>query len=212
MLGRFGHKSNTATILTQVAAAYNNDMGITSTVFRNETTHGQSQTDNLVDDPELPDSILHAVKFYVQTLKVPARRNVTNADVIRGKEIFEQAKCQSCHVSTFRTMVNVAFPAMSNQLIHPYTDLLLHDMGNALNDGYTEGSAKTAEWKTPPLWGLGLSPNSQGGEYFLLHDGRAKSIEDAISLHDGEALASKNNFMQLSADDKNALMKFLESL
>ena len=119
LLGRFGHKSNTASILTQVAAAYNNDMGVTSSVFKNETTHGQSQTDLLQDDPEVPDSVLQAVKFYVQTLQVPARRNVTQADVIRGKELFDQAKCSSCHVSNFRTNVNVAFPAMSNQLIHP---------------------------------------------------------------------------------------------
>lgn len=211
MLGRFGHKSNTATILTQVAAAYNNDMGITSTVFRNETTHGQSQTDNLVDDPELPDSILHAVKFYVQTLKVPARRNVTNADVIRGKEIFEQAKCQSCHVSTFRTMVNVAFPAMSNQLIHPYTDLLVHDMGEGLADHRPDFRADGYEWRTAPLWGLGLYETVNYPAYYL-HDGRARTLVEAVMWHDGEARASVDFVKQLSTSDRKALFAFLKSL
>jgi CxxC motif-containing protein (DUF1111 family) len=102
--------------------------------------------------------------------------------------------------------------ALSNKTFFPYTDLLLHDMGSDLDDGYTEGSAKTFEWRTPPLWGLGLSPNAQGGKYFLLHDGRAGSIEAAIQLHGGEALQSRNAFNQLTAADKNALLKFLKSL
>ncbi|HMU72233.1 MAG TPA: di-heme oxidoredictase family protein, partial [Ferruginibacter sp.] len=95
---------------------------------------------------------------------------------------------------------------------HPYTDLLLHDMGPGLDDGYTEGNAKTYEWRTPPLWGLGLSPNSQGGQYFLMHDGRAGSIEEAIQLHGGEAAASRNRFNQLNTTERNALIKFLKSL
>jgi CxxC motif-containing protein (DUF1111 family) len=101
---------------------------------------------------------------------------------------------------------------LSNKEFHPYTDLLLHDLGNNLDDGYTEGSALTNEWRTPPLWGLGLSPNSQGGDYFLLHDGRAKSIEEAILFHGGEADLSKTKFKNLSETDKSAVLKFLKSL
>jgi CxxC motif-containing protein (DUF1111 family) len=101
---------------------------------------------------------------------------------------------------------------LSNKTIFPYSDLLLHDMGNGLNDGYTEGTALPQEWRTPPLWGLGLSENSQGGQYFLLHDGRAKSIEEAILLHGGEALNSRNQFQQLNGQQKQQLIKFLESL
>ncbi len=211
MIGRFGHKSNTATILTQVAAAYNNDMGITNGVFKNETTQGQSQTDLLTDDPEVPDSILHAVKFYVQTLQVPARRNVTSPEVIRGKEIFEQAKCASCHVSTFRTDVNVAFPAMSNQLIHPYTDLLVHDMGSGLSDNRPDFKADGNEWRTAPLWGVGLYETVNYPAYFL-HDGRARTLVEAVMWHDGEARSSVDFVKQLSSTDRKALFAFLKSL
>ncbi|MBP6531878.1 MAG: c-type cytochrome [Bacteroidia bacterium] len=211
MLGRFGHKSNTATILTQVAAAYNNDMGVTSNVFKNETTHGQSQTDLLQDDPEVPDSVLHAVKFYVQTLQVPARRNVTQADVIRGKELFDQAKCSSCHVSNFRTNVNVAFPAMSNQLIHPYTDLLVHDMGEGLSDHRPDFRADGSEWRTAPLWGVGLLETVNYPAYYL-HDGRARTLVEAVMWHGGEAEISVDFVKQLSTVDRKALFAFLKSL
>lgn len=122
-----------------------------------------------------------------------------------------QAGCESCHKQTLQTGFSNIAP-LSNKTFHPYTDLLLHDMGPGLDDGYTEGSATKSEWRTPPLWGLGLSPNSQGGQYFLLHDGRAKSIEEAILLHGGEATTSKNKFSLLSSADKQALLKFLESL
>ena len=211
MLGRFGHKSNTATILTQVAAAYNNDMGITSSVFQNETTHGQSQTDLLADDPEVPDSILHAVKFYVQTLQVPARRNVNSAEVIRGKQLFDQAKCGVCHTPTFRTSVNVAFPALSNQLIHPYTDLLVHDMGSGLADNRSDYRADGNEWRTAPLWGIGLYETVNYPAYYL-HDGRARTLVEAVMWHDGEARSSVDFVKQLSTSDRKALFVFLKSL
>lgn len=202
---RFGKKGATYNLLQQTVTAYNQDIGITSDFDPVDVyTHH-------ITDPEVPTQTVNNVVFYLQTLKAPIQRNQNDAAVQKGKNIFIQVGCESCHRQTLKTGYSV-IESLSYKEFHPYTDLLLHDMGNALNDGYTEGSAKTAEWKTPPLWGLGLSPNSQGGEYFLLHDGRAKSIEDAISLHDGEAFASKNNFMQLSAEDKNALMKFLESL
>ena len=119
--------------------------------------------------------------------------------------------CENCHKQTLQTGFSNIAP-LSNKRFHPYTDLLMHDMGQGLDDGYTEGSAKTNEWRTPALWGLGLSTNSQGGQYFLLHDGRAKSIEEAIQLHGGEAANSKIKFNHLTAADKSALLKFLESL
>jgi CxxC motif-containing protein (DUF1111 family) len=107
---------------------------------------------------------------------------------------------------------NSPIAALSNKTFYPYSDLLLHDMGPALDDGYTEGSAETYEWRTPPLWGLGLSTSSQGGNYFLMHDGRARSIDQAIILHGGEATTSRNNYQSLSQTEKDKLIKFLESL
>lgn len=211
MIGRFGHKANTATIITQVAAAYNNDMGITSSLFPNETTHGQIQNDLIADDPELPDSILNAVKFYVQTLKVPARRNVTDPVVQRGKALFIQAGCENCHRSTYRTEVNVAFPAMSNQLIHPYTDLLIHDLGEGLSDHRADFMAEGSEWRTAPLWGIGLFQTVNYPAYYL-HDGRARNLVEAVMWHDGEARNSIDFVKQLNTADRNALMAFLKSL
>lgn len=211
MLGRFGLKANTATLLTQVAAAYNNDIGITSYVFPNETVHGQSQMDNLDDDAELPDSLLNAVRFYVQTLQVPARRNVTDPEVKRGKEIFMNAQCASCHLPTLVTDVNVAFPQVSNQVIHPYTDMLLHDMGPDLADNRPDFLADGNEWRTAPLWGVGLFENVNYPAYYL-HDGRARTLTEAIMWHGGEAENSKNYVKQLSSYDRKALLKFLKSL
>ena len=130
---------------------------------------------------------------------------------MEGKEIFRDLSCGSCHIEEWTTPSS-DISALSNKTFYPYTDLLLHDMGPNLDEGVTEGSAETYEWKTPPLWGLGLSPDSQGGEYFLMHDGRAKSIEEAILLHGGEAERSKEQFEELSPTQKNALLRFLESL
>lgn len=210
-LGRFGLKANTASLLNQVAAAYNNDIGITNKVFPKETTWGQSQLDNLNDDPELPDSILNAVKFYVQTLQVPARRNVTDANVIRGKNIFMNAKCASCHLPTLTTDVNVAFSQLSNQSIHPYTDLLLHDMGEGLADDRPDFAADGQEWRTAPLWGVGLFETVNYPAYYL-HDGRARTLLEAIMWHGGEAGPSKNYVEQLSKEERDDLLSFLESL
>jgi len=149
--------------------------------------------------------------FYLRTLKAPVQRNQNDPDVTGGQQLFVTIGCAKCHTPELKTG-NYAITALANKTFHPYTDLLLHDMGNGLNDGYTEGSALTAEWRTPPLWGLGLSKNSQGGQYFLLHDGRATSIEQAITLHGGEGQASNTRFQQLSAADRSLLIKFLESL
>lgn len=202
---RFGKKAAAYNLLHQTVNAYNQDIGITSTFQPKDVYSG------LNIDPEVSDKTVQDVVFYLQTLKAPIQRNQNDATVLQGKNIFIRADCESCHKQTLKTTFSNITP-LSKKTIHPYTDLLLHDMGPGLDDGYTEGSAKTSEWRTPPLWGLGLSPNSQGGQYFLLHDGRAKSIEQAIQLHGGEAVNSKHKFNQLTAADKNALLKFLESL
>jgi CxxC motif-containing protein (DUF1111 family) len=210
-IGRFGLKANTATILTQVAAAYQQDMGITNSVFPLESSHGQFQADGLPDDYELPDSILHAAAFYIKTLAVPARRNVSDETIIKGEQLFKQINCSNCHIPTLQTKVDVTLPATSNQRIHPYTDLLLHDMGNGLADGRPDFLANGNEWKTPALWGIGLFPKTNGTPFYL-HDGRARSILEAILWHGGEATASKNKVLQLSTSDRNALVKFINSL
>ncbi|MBR2647905.1 MAG: di-heme oxidoredictase family protein [Sediminibacterium sp.] len=202
---RFGKKAAAYNLLHQTVNAYNQDIGITSTFQPKDVYSG------LNIDPEVSDVTVHNVVFYLQTLKAPIQRNQNDATVVQGKNVFMQAGCESCHKQTLQTGFSNIAP-LSNKTFHPYTDLLLHDMGPGLDDGYTEGSATKSEWRTPPLWGLGLSPNSQGGQYFLLHDGRAKSIEEAILLHGGEATTSKNKFSLLSSADKQALLKFLESL
>ena len=162
-------------------------------------------------DPEISTQTVHDVVFYLQTLKAPIPRNQDDPNVQLGKVLFEQINCSGCHRPTLKTQFS-NISALSNIEFHPYTDLLLHDMGNGLDDGYTEGSAETYEWRTPPLWGLGLSPNSQGGSYFLMHDGRANSIVEAIQLHGGEAEQSKDKFNELLQTEKEALIAFLESL
>jgi len=204
-IGRFGKKAAAYDLLHQTVNAYNQDMGICSSYEPYDTYNGQ------VLDPEISNQTVLDVVGYLKTLKAPIQRNADHPDIVAGKNIFLQTSCGKCHVPQLTT-ANSSIAALSNKTFFPYTDLLLHDMGTGLNDGYTEGTASTGEWRTPPLWGLGLSKNSQGGEYFLLHDGRAKSIEEAILLHGGEAQQSKSSFQQLNATDKANLIKFLESL
>jgi len=210
-LGRFGWKANTASLLAQVATAFQQDIGVTNRVLPVESSRGQQQDDRRSDDPELPDSILQAVKFYVQSLSVPARRNVTDPGVVRGEQLFTEAKCSRCHLETMTTGVNVAFPAASNQVIHPYTDLLLHDMGPGLADGRPDFKADGQEWRTAPLWGVGLFSTVNYPPYYL-HDGRARSLVEAIMWHGGEADSSKDFFRLLKSSDRQALIEFLNSL
>ncbi|TAH41615.1 MAG: c-type cytochrome [Bacteroidetes bacterium] len=211
MLGRFGWKSEAATLDQQVAGAYNEDMGVTSYIFRTESSFGQVQYDNIRDEPEVPDSIFNSVVFYVKTLAVPARRKVTDPVVKRGKEIFSQASCNKCHIPTIRTKTDVTFPEASNQLIHPYTDLLLHDMGPGLADQRPAYEASGQEWRTPPLWGIGLTQLVNGHNNYL-HDGRARSLMEAVMWHGGEAEASVNFVKALPKADRDALLSFLRSL
>ena len=210
-IGKFGWKAGAPSLLQQIAAAYNQDMGITNFLFPKESSFGQPQFDFLNDDVELSDSLLYATTFYMQTLSVPARRNVKYAAVIRGKQLFNDAKCTACHTPKFRTAVNVAFKPVSNQLIFPYTDLLLHDMGDGLADNRPDNMASGREWKTPPLWGIGLTEVVNGHSNYL-HDGRARDLTEAIMWHGGEAENSVNFFKDLSQGDRNALIKFLKSL
>lgn len=204
-IGRFGKKAAVYDLQQQTANAYNQDMGINSTYESYNTYNG------LQIDPEVSNQTVLDVIFYLQTLKAPIQRGQHDPDIIAGKQVFINISCSKCHIPQLQTGPS-SIAALANKTIFPYTDLLLHDMGPALNDDYTEGTAMTAEWRTPPLWGLGLSKNSQGGQVFLLHDGRAKSIEEAVSFHGGEAAQSKNKFQQLSATEKERLIKFLESL
>jgi CxxC motif-containing protein (DUF1111 family) len=202
---RFGKKGAVYNLLQQTVNAYNQDMGITS-VFEPKDVYSGFDI-----EPEISINKVNDVVFYLQTLKTPVQRNKNDADVIAGKQLFININCSGCHKPELKTGPS-SIEALSNKIIAPYTDLLLHDMGAGLDDGYTEGSAKTSAWRTPALWGLGLSPNSQGGQYFLLHDGRAKTIEEAIQMHGGEATNAKNNFNALTETDKQKIIKFLKSL
>lgn len=204
-IGRFGKKGAAYDLHQQTSQAYNEDIGISSSYEAYDTHSG------LETDPEITDQTVHDVVFYLKTLKAPVPRGASDSDIAAGKMIFAEIGCAKCHRPEMKTGLS-SIAAISNKTFYPYTDLLLHDMGPGLDDGYTEGTAKTFEWKTPALWGLGLSKNSQGGEYFLLHDGRAHSIEEAILLHGGEAAMTKENFESMSDAEKSKLIKFLESL
>jgi CxxC motif-containing protein (DUF1111 family) len=210
-LGRFGWKAGNPSLLQQSAGAYNQDMGITNFIFPNESCANQPQYDHLNDEVEVSDSLLHAVAFYMKTLAVPARRNVNDLQVKKGKQIFMQANCNACHKPMFKTDVNVAFKEISNQTIFPYTDLLLHDMGSGLADNRPDNYADGQEWKTPALWGIGLTQVVNGHNNFL-HDGRARTLLEAIMWHGGEANAAKLYVTQLNKAEREALIKFLQSL
>jgi len=204
-ISRFGKKAGAYNLLHQISAAYNQDMGITSSFEPIDPYSG------LEDEPEVNIQTINNLVFYIKTLKAPLPRNQSDGDVMAGKLIFSQLQCSSCHTPTLKTGFS-SIEALSFKEFHPYTDLLLHDMGQELDDGYTEGFALSSEWRTPPLWGLGLSKNSQGGNYFLMHDGRSSSIESAILSHGGEADQSRLKYSQLSENEKQLLIIFLESL
>jgi CxxC motif-containing protein (DUF1111 family) len=202
---RFGKKASVYDLFQQTVTAYNQDIGIAS-IFNPLDVYSLLKT-----EPEVNVNTINEVVFYLQTLKAPMQRNQNDEEIQRGRIRFNEIGCTGCHKPALKTGSSY-IPGLSNRKFHPFTDLLLHDMGSGLDDGYTEGSAKTSEWRTAPLWGLGLAPNSQGGQYFLLHDGRAKTIEDAIALHGGEASGRRAKYYQLSESDRLALLSFLKSL
>jgi CxxC motif-containing protein (DUF1111 family) len=211
-IGRFGLKANTISLQNQVALAYQQDIGVTNYLFPDENSKTQSQDkQGNVTAIELPDSTLNAVIFYVKTLSVPARRDVNDATNEKGEVIFTQLNCSGCHKPTIYTGYVTDVPSLSNQRIHPYTDLLLHDMGDGLADGRPDFIATGNEWRTAPLWGLGILQKVQGVAYYL-HDGHARSVEEAILWHGGEAEKSKVAFMNLSKTDRDALLSFLKLL
>lgn len=204
-ISRFGKKGAAYDLLHQTSGAYNQDIGITTLFEPFDPFSG------LVEDPEVSTQTVNDVVFYLRTLKAPIPRDVNDNDILAGNQIFSQIQCASCHMPTLQTGYS-PIEVLSYKVFYPYTDLLLHDMGQGLNDDYTEGFALTSEWRTPPLWGLGLSKDAQGGSYFLMHDGRSLSIQSAILIHGGEAEQSKINYSQLSETEKQQLIKFLESL
>lgn len=212
-IGRFGKKAEKITILDQVVFALKQDIGITSDFDVEDLYNAEvgNHTGDNVADPEVSSGFVNSIVFYMRTLKAPQRRNANAPDVLEGEKLFSQMGCVSCHVPTFTTSQS-DISALSNQIFHPYSDFLLHDMGSGLDDGYPEGSANSNEWRTPPLWGIGLAKDSQGGQKFLLHDGRAATFEDAISFHGGEAASRRAAFFNLSEQQKQQVIKFLESL
>jgi CxxC motif-containing protein (DUF1111 family) len=210
-LGRYGLKANVPTLDIQVAGALQQDMGVTNYIFPQESSYGQMQDDGLSDNPDLSDSAVDALIFYIRTLAVPARRDVTDPIALQGEQLFSQLNCSGCHTPTVYTGVDVRLPVLSHQRIHPYTDLLLHDMGAELADGRADFLAGANDWRTPPLWGIGLFPKTNGEAYYL-HDGRARNIEESILWHGGVAQEAKKAFVHLSKSEREALLKFLKSL
>lgn len=210
-LGRFGWKANTATLLEQCAGAFVHDMGVTNPLFPIETGAGQSSgNDGRSDDPEIDDETLNAVTFYAQSLAVPASRFYDDREVRRGAKLFEQLQCAKCHIPKQMTGYSPV-AALSYQTIYPYTDMLLHDMGEGLADHRPDFLANGREWKTRPLWGIGFQQLVNGHTQFL-HDGRARNLTEAILWHGGEAQSSKEAFTKLSKNEREALLRFLNSL
>jgi CxxC motif-containing protein (DUF1111 family) len=214
-LGRFGWKANQPTLAQQTFAAFRNDIGITSALFPDKNC-GPTQTDCLdapmsLTTPNIQDPKADAMVVHAMALAVPARRNLDDAQALHGEELFGQIGCGSCHIQKMVTGALADWPELSNQTIRPYTDLLLHDMGAGLADGRPDFEATGSEWRTPPLWGLGLS-GVIDGYLFLLHDGRARDFAEAILWHGGQAEAASESFRNLPKSDRDALVAFLQSL
>jgi CxxC motif-containing protein (DUF1111 family) len=214
-LGRFGWKANQPDLRQQTAGAFNGDIGITTLLFpQDHLTPTQAQIYPNIPNggtPELSDETLNKVVSYVQCLSVPARRNHDTREVLRGKYLFQELQCNACHRPALRTGDGGSIQSLKNQDIWPYTDLLLHDMGPGLADNRPDYLADGQEWRTPPLWGIGLVPVVNGHSFYL-HDGRARNLEEAILWHGGEAEKARESFKKLPADDRAALLAFLNSL
>jgi CxxC motif-containing protein (DUF1111 family) len=215
-MGRFGWKSNQPSLRQQNAGAFAGDLGVTSSLFSGATcAPGQAEClaspDGADEDGlELSDDRLDKVTFYTHTLAVPGRRGAGEREVLRGKALFMSAGCAGCHVARWETGP-AAIPELEGQVIYPYTDLLLHDMGPELADNRPDGLADGQEWRTPPLWGIGLL-HVVNRHTRLLHDGRARTISEAILWHGGEAEGAREAYRKMSASDRAALLRFMESL
>lgn len=222
MLGRFGLKAGNPTVREQSADAFAGDLGLSNPLHpgpQGDCTARQpaclaapsGQEPGLRDGLEVDGKSLDLVAFYSRNLGVPARRKVGDPKVLRGKQVFQDLNCSGCHVPKHVTHRLDGQPEQSFQLIWPYTDLLLHDMGEGLADNRPEGRATGREWKTPPLWGIGLTETVSGHSQFL-HDGRARTLLEAILWHGGEAQAARDGVVALPKADRDALVAFLESL
>ncbi len=220
MLGRFGLKAGNPTIMQQSASAFAGDIGISSPLFpagAGECTATQTLCQNAIhgdgDDrgTEIDVEGMDLVTFYSRNLAVPARRMADDMQVLQGKQVFYETGCTSCHTPSFVTHRLIDQPEQSFQLIWPYSDMLLHDMGPDLADNRPEARATGAEWRTPPLWGIGLTQQVSGHTYFL-HDGRARSLLEAVIWHGGEAASQRDIVVDMTTADRDALIAFLESL
>jgi CxxC motif-containing protein (DUF1111 family) len=221
MLGRFGWKAGQPTLMQQSSSALAGDIGVSSPLAPvpwgecsevekacREAPNGNSpQYENL----EAPSEVMDKILFYVRHLAVPARRALYDAKALHGKELFYEAGCSACHVPKFVTARDAAEPALQYQLIWPYSDLLLHDMGEGLADHRPEGLADGREWRTQPLWGIGLTEAVNGHTYFL-HDGRARNLTEAILWHGGEAQDPRDRFAAMTEEEREALIAFVNSL
>jgi CxxC motif-containing protein (DUF1111 family) len=221
MLGRFGWKAGVPTIAQQAAEAFAGDIGLSTTMMPFPSGDCTEKEKDCLDAPngnspkyqnvEVGDELFDLVAFYSQNLAVPARRKPGGPEILKGKEIFYRIGCASCHKPKFMTGDVPGQPHLSHQLIWPYTDMLLHDMGEGLADNRPEGAATGSEWRTPPLWGIGLT-EIVSGHTLLLHDGRARNVTEAILWHGGEAEAARDRFAELSKVDRDALLAFVNSL
>lgn len=214
VLGRFGWKAGQPTLNQQNAHAFSSDLGLTTSLLPlDDCSAAQSACRQTPDggSPEVSDNIQRLVLFYTRNLAVPARRQVDDLQVRRGKQRFHEAGCQKCHVPSFITASDAAEPELANQTIRPYTDLLLHDMGDGLADQRDEYLANGRQWRTPPLWGIGLTEQVSGHTQFL-HDGRARNLLEAILWHGGEAQAARQVVENFDTEQRAELLAFLNSL
>ncbi|MFP2925281.1 di-heme oxidoredictase family protein [Pyxidicoccus sp. 3LG] len=208
-LGRFGWKANQPSLRQQVAHALFADMGLTTQLFPDKQ---RGDAAGAPVAPEVTPEDLERIHFYTRLIAVPGRRDWDAPPVRRGKSVFGAIGCSGCHISApFETGDVPGFPELSRQKIYPYTDLLLHDLGEGLADGRPDGLATGREWRTPPLWGIGLVEAVNGHTRFL-HDGRARNLEEAILWHGGEAAPAKERYVRLLREDREALLAFLKSL
>ncbi|MSQ58707.1 MAG: c-type cytochrome [Betaproteobacteria bacterium] len=214
VIGRFGLKANHPTLKEQVAAAFLNDLGLSTPFYPDQNCppiQKSCQEQMVSGRPEITALRLASTVTYLQSLSVPARRDLDNPQVQRGEALFAQAHCTACHVPELKTGEHPQFPQAANQTIRPYTDLLLHDMGEGLDDHRPDFQASGRDWRTPPLWGIGLSESVNGANAFL-HDGRARNFTEAVLWHGGEAEISRKAFAEMTKSDREAVVAFLRSL
>lgn len=213
-IGRFGWKANEPNLLQQIAGAFSGDIGLTTSILPKENCPSPQKDCNDAPNggnPEITDKQLSRVTFYQASLAVPMRRNVKDKDVLKGKALFHKLKCISCHAVGLKTGKSTINPLIDGVTINPYSDFLLHDMGDELADGRPDFLANGNEWRTQPLWGIGLI-KTVNKHTFLLHDGRARNIEEAILWHGGEAKKSKEDFMKLTKKQREQVIKFINTL